>query len=377
LQSNRANIRQRYELIPYYYSLAHRNWLYGEAVIPPMVYNYQSDANVREMGHEKMIGQFLLVGVVAGHDEYERNIYLPSGKWVNYHSNEWHTSTGQWVNYFPEYRNNEFKLPAFAKEGAIFPKLYVDAKTKNTFGDRKDGTIRNELIVRAYTSSTSSSFTLYEDDGRSQAYQTGSVRTSLLSRSKSGSVETVTIAASSGTYTGAVSSRTNFVELVLDNQKASAVTYNGGSLTQYVTQASFDAATDGWINWSYNLVQAKKAGISVTTSKAFAFTLTSATAETSANFVCKNCQTVTGEACYAVGNVAQLGSWGVGSAVKLDPVAYPVWTGVIKLPVSTNIEWKCVKRLETGTTANAWEPGSNNLLTTPASGYTGHTEGVF
>jgi alpha-glucosidase len=377
LQSNRANIRQRYELIPYYYSLAHRAWLYGEAVMPPLVYNYQADSNVREMGHEKMIGQFLLIAVVAGHDEYERNVYLPSGKWINYHSNEWHTSTGQWVNYFAEYRNNEFKLPAFAKEGAIFPKMYVDAQTKNTFGVRKDGSTRNELIVRAYTSASSTSFTLYEDDGRTKAYLSGSVRTTLLSRSKSGSVETITVAASSGTYTSAPSSRNTVVELVLDNQKASAVTYNGASLAQYTTQVSFDAATDGWINWSYNLVKAKKGSISVTTSKAFAFTLTSATAETSANFVCKNCNTGVGEACFAVGNVGQLGNWNVPSAIKLDPVSYPVWTGVIKLPVSTSIEWKCVKRLESGGAAIAWESGSNNLLTTPASGYVGHTEGVM
>jgi alpha-glucosidase len=320
----------------------------------------------------------LLIAIVAGHDEYERNVYLPSGKWINYHSYEWHTSTGQWVNYLPEYRSNEFKLPAFAKEGAIFPKMHVDAQTKNTFGVRKDGTTRNELIVRAYTATASSSFTLYEEDGRTNAFKTGSVRTTLLIRSKSGSVETVTVAASSGTYTGAPSTRTTVIELVLDNQKASAVTYNGAALTQYTTQASFDSATDGWINWSYNLVKAKKASISVTTSKAFAFTLTSQTAETSANFICKNCNTVTGEACFAIGNVGQLGNWVVANAIKLDPVAYPVWTGVIKLPVSNSIEWKCVKRLEVGgTTAIAWEPGSNNAFSTPASGYAGHTEGVM
>src|SRR5690606_5245119 len=34
-QSNLANIKQRYELLPYYYSLAYRAWLTGEPVFPP------------------------------------------------------------------------------------------------------------------------------------------------------------------------------------------------------------------------------------------------------------------------------------------------------------------------------------------------------
>jgi alpha-glucosidase (family GH31 glycosyl hydrolase) len=36
--SNLANVRQRYELSPYTYSLAYRAYLYGEPVVPPLVY---------------------------------------------------------------------------------------------------------------------------------------------------------------------------------------------------------------------------------------------------------------------------------------------------------------------------------------------------
>ena len=61
--SNLANLRQRYELIPYYYSLAHRAHLFGEPVVPPLVLYHQDDPAVRRMGHEKLIGRDLLVAV--------------------------------------------------------------------------------------------------------------------------------------------------------------------------------------------------------------------------------------------------------------------------------------------------------------------------
>ncbi|GAA2776959.1 hypothetical protein GCM10020219_055080 [Nonomuraea dietziae] len=63
--SNLANLRQRYELTPYYYSLAHRAHRFGEPVVPPLAYHYQNDLNVREMGHQKLVGKDLLVGVVG------------------------------------------------------------------------------------------------------------------------------------------------------------------------------------------------------------------------------------------------------------------------------------------------------------------------
>ena len=77
--SNLANLRQRYELIPYYYSLAWRAHLFGEPVVPPLVFHHQDDPAVRRIGHEKLIGRDLLVGIVARHGEYARDVYLPAG----------------------------------------------------------------------------------------------------------------------------------------------------------------------------------------------------------------------------------------------------------------------------------------------------------
>lgn len=373
--SNLANIQRRYALTPYYYSLAHKAWNTGEPLVPPLVMNYQSDLNVRSMGNEKMIGKDLLVGIVAGAGERQRNMYLPAGTWYDYTTNTKITSTGQWIDNVPLWREGKFTLPTYARAGAILPKMYVDNQTKTVDGMRADGTTHPELIARVYPSSTTSNFTLAEDDGSSTNYQGGAVRTTQISQSTTASQSTVTIAASSGTYTGATTARPNVIELVTDTQ-ATGVTLNGTALTQYPNKSAYDAAASGWYNAGGNLVVAKSADMAVTTTKTFTFT----TGQTlvSATLTCTNGNTTNGQSVYVVGNVPQLGSWDPASAVKLNPTSYPTWTGTVgALPPNTPIEWKCIKRQEANypSTADAWQPGGNNMFTTPATGLTSSSGG--
>jgi alpha-glucosidase len=148
--SNLANIRQRYELLPYYYSLAYRAYLKGEPLIPPPLFYYQNDTNLRQVGNEKLIGRDILVAMVAQHGEYERDVYLPTGKWVNYYSREWADSKGETIKNVPTYRNGIFRLPAFVRAGAILPQMYVDENTKDAFGHRTDSSTHDELIVNSH-----------------------------------------------------------------------------------------------------------------------------------------------------------------------------------------------------------------------------------
>lgn len=376
--SNLANLRQRYELTPYYYSLAHRANLYGEPVVPPLVFYYQNDSSVREMGNEKLIGRDILVAVVAGANERQRDVYLPAGDWINYHTNELYSSTGQTYTDLPLWINGEFKLPTFVRAGAIIPKMFVDDQTMNVMGKRADATTRDELMARVYADTTSSNFTLYEDDGISTSYLSGSVRTTLLSQSLSGSTATITIASSSGTYSGAPTARNNVIELVTDNTQASGVTYGGSALTQYSNKAAFDAASSGWYNAGSNLVVAKTGSVAVTTSKTLVFTL--GQTASAMNFSCTNGYTSSGQSVYVVGNIPQLGEWDVASAVKLDAGSYPTWTGTISnLEPNASVEWKCIKRQEADypDTADQWQSGANNTFTAPSSGNGGSTSGGF
>ncbi|RBP53206.1 carbohydrate-binding module family 20 domain-containing protein [Arenicella xantha] len=79
------------------------------------------------------------------------------------------------------------------------------------------------------------------------------------------------------------------------------------------------------------------------------------------SFTCNNGSTNLGTSVYVVGDSAQLGNWSPNSAIKLDPTAYPTWSATISLPANQAMEWKCIKRLESGGGVQ-WQNGSNNQL---------------
>lgn len=273
LQSNLENVRLRYTLSPYLYSLAHRAYWFAEPVIPPLVYYYQNDPAVREMGHEKMLGRDLLVAIVAGYGETERDVYLPAGTWVNYHTNEIYQSSGEWFASIPTSLDGKFKLPLFARGGAIIPQMYVDEKTLNITGMRSDGSTRDELIVSVFLGVSASSFILYEDDGETTTYQDGEVRQTLLSQGLTDLGVRVSIGAASGAYAGAPESRGNVVRLVLENAaQITQVTLNGSSLPEFGSRAEWESAPRGWYRAGENLVIAKSGQQPVAEQKVFEFT---------------------------------------------------------------------------------------------------------
>ena len=278
LKSNLENTRLRYRLVPYLYSLAHRAYLFGEPLMPPLVFYYQSDNNVRNMGHEKMIGRNLLAAIVAKHGEVERDVYLPKGTWIDYYTNKRINSVGQWITDVPVFRNDIFRLPLYAREGAIIPLMLVDDKTMNVTGKRSDRNVYNEMIVKVFAfdlvGENESKFILFEDDGETIEYQNGDYRTANISQKRTGNSITVTVHGSSGTYNGAPDSRNNLIELVVGNrERASIVTLNGESLTEHTTLSDFEAASSGWINLGMNTIKAKSGVMRVDSAKEFAFTL--------------------------------------------------------------------------------------------------------
>jgi alpha-glucosidase (family GH31 glycosyl hydrolase) len=266
--SNLANIRLRYALSPYLYSLGHRAFLDGEPVFPPLVYYYQTDQSAREIADEKLIGRDLLVAQAAAYGITERKVYLPAGDWYDYYTTQRYTSKGEEFGPFPLYQDDRFQLPLFARAGAIIPQMHVDEKTMNIFGLRSDGTVRDELIVRVYAGPAASSFTLYEDDGGSTAYQNGEVRTTLLSQQDG----QVIIAASEGDYAGAPSSRDNVVTFISETAgQVTEVTLNGVALTQVASMNEWEQASSGWYYVGDNLILIKSGSMSVSEEKMFEY----------------------------------------------------------------------------------------------------------
>jgi alpha-glucosidase (family GH31 glycosyl hydrolase) len=274
VESHRFATRQRYELIPYYYSLAQEAYNSGSPVIAPPVMYFPEDANVRQMGHQKMIGPNVLVALVAKHGQYLRSVYLPRGTWINYHTQEWTDSNGQWTPNLNIWSTGKLVLPAFVKAGTILPLMYVDGQTKDAFGHRLDGTARDELILKVYADPNESSFTLWEDDGATVAqydpvtkvpsYQR---RSTAISQVLAGDVATVRIAPAQGGYPGAVASRNQEIRLVTRSQQAEAVTLNGAALSMVDSPEAFAAQERGWLNLGSGEIRIKTGVMDVAQNK--------------------------------------------------------------------------------------------------------------
>ncbi len=402
LESNLANLRQRYELIPYYYSLAYRAYLYGEPLIAPPVFYSQNDPNLRQMGHEKLIGKNILVGLVASHGEYERDMYLPAGKWINYHSQELFKSSGEWVKNIPVYRDGIFRLPTFVKAGSILPLMVVEEDTLDAFGHRSHGKKkRDELRVRVYADQQFSQFTLYEDDGETLNYLSNGrpiydYRITDISQHQQNNTVTVKIEPAVNVnnengFKGAKNRRGNEVELIVENAEATAVHLNHQPLVQQSSLLKFRLAESGWYNAGNHKILAKSSQISVDTLKEFKFELKSIPPQASVNFICDNVP-LNSHQVLIVGDLPELGHWDIDSAISLGPsINYdyihhppkegnllgaktPVWTGIVdNLPTNQGFEWKCIQRNSNG--EMIWQPGNNNKYETGRGGYGGRSYG--
>jgi len=269
--ANLMNIRQRYELVPYYYSLAFKAYSAGEPVIAPVVMYYQNDDNVRTMGNQKLIGSSIMVATVASHGMRERNIYLPAGKWFNYHTNEEIQSSGQWIENQAAQINGHFTLPAYVTAGAIIPIMHVDALSKDVFGNRTDDSRNTDFIVKLYAGDAASEFTVYEDDGKTVDSYENSVpqyqhRTTLVTQQTTEASAQVVLT-STGDFDGAVQDRNNEIRYLNTANVASAVILNGVVLPHHASFDDYAANDSGWFIAGDKVLWVKTGVLSVSLDK--------------------------------------------------------------------------------------------------------------
>jgi alpha-glucosidase (family GH31 glycosyl hydrolase) len=210
--SNLVNVRLRYQLSPYLYTLAHLAYREGESVFAPLVYYYQDDPNVRTIGSQKMIGADMMMATITTAGAETVPVYLPAGGWFNYYTNEYFESSGEWID-APTTIDGVLRAPLFVRDGAIIPQMLVDDQTMNTLGMRRDGS-ESTLILSAYHATEGGSFTLIEDDGATITYQNGDVRETVVRLSQQGESWVVEVGASTGTYANAPEQRSVEIYLI-------------------------------------------------------------------------------------------------------------------------------------------------------------------
>jgi alpha-glucosidase len=152
------------------------------------------------------------------------------------------------------WRNGILRLPTFARAGAILPMMWVDDQTRDAFGGRRDGSTRDELVVKVFASVAATSFRLREDDGTNVDFYDGNgrphyrVRTTDLAQQLAGNTLTISIAASQGDYAGAPSQRNNELRIATDRRRATAVTVDGQALPRLADEAAVRQVGRGYFD---------------------------------------------------------------------------------------------------------------------------------
>lgn len=164
---NKKTIEWRYQILPYLYSLIWQSHQTGAPILRPLFYHDQEDATTRygEYQHQFFLGEKLLAAPVTRDGQYQKKIYLPKGRWLDWASEKIYQGPATVLVDAPLDR-----LPLFLREGGII----VTQESEQYVGEKDI----NDLTIDCFPGE--GEFTLYEDDGQSMAYTQGTYRTTVL-----------------------------------------------------------------------------------------------------------------------------------------------------------------------------------------------------
>ena len=236
---NRSYLQLHERLLPYLYTHTVNGSKNGLGPTRPLYVDYPDDPATwgDQAKYEFLAGDDFLVAPVYSDTTVRDGIYLPAGTWVDYWTGRLYSGR-QTVN---GYKAPLDRLPLFVRAGAVVPQF-----PKGTL-DWKAGKDSGRLDLDVYPSGTSS-FTNYEDDGRSQEWAAGRSATQRFDVaapvSGKGPV-TVTIGSVDGSYAGKPGTR-GYGLTVHTNTVPSEVAVDGTVVSRASSQAALDAAADGW-----------------------------------------------------------------------------------------------------------------------------------
>jgi alpha-D-xyloside xylohydrolase len=152
-------LRLRYQLIPYIYSLGYHTYQTGAPYTRALFMDFPNDPNVAGIGDEYMFGPAFLVAPVSDQGATSRKVYLPAGSdWYNYWTCE-RLKGGQTVTVSAPIDT----IPLFVRAGSIIP-----------MGSDVLSTAEPQSIARVLVyPGADGEFTLYNDDGKTYAYEKG------------------------------------------------------------------------------------------------------------------------------------------------------------------------------------------------------------
>ncbi|MFE4620347.1 TIM-barrel domain-containing protein [Streptomyces sp. NPDC056747] len=237
LSINRKYLQLKMRLMPYMYTMSRNATDTGVPATRAMVLEYPNDSVARgnQTSGQFMAGDSFLVAPVVSDTTTRDGIYLPAGSWTDYWTGKVYNGPG-WLSGYSAPLDT---LPLFVKAGAVVPMW----PQMNYTGEKSVSTLTYDIYPRG-----SSSFKLYEDDGVTRAYTTGSYARQQVdvTAPTSGTGEvTIAVGASTGSYTGKPASR-GYEFTVHSASAPGTVKVGGTALPALTTKADYDTATTGW-----------------------------------------------------------------------------------------------------------------------------------
>ena len=218
------HLELRYRLMPYIYATAADTFYNSGSIMRGLVMDFPHDEKVKDIKDQYLFGRDLMVAPVHVYGARERSVYMPKGAaWYDFHTGQRHQGGSKVAVKAPA-----SQIPLMVRAGAILPvgpvMQYVDEK--------RDAPITFNIYTGA-----DGKFTLYEDDGVTNAYTRGEASRILVSYDdKSGSV---TIGERAGQFKGMPVKREFKVRFIKAGMSSSAnfdlsdkvVAYEGKAIT--------------------------------------------------------------------------------------------------------------------------------------------------
>lgn len=182
----RDYIELRYRLLPYLYTLFWEAANRGAPLLRPLLYHFPNDSHTYSLYDQVLLGPFLMAAPISRPGVTHRSVYLPEGTWYDWWSPQSYTGPTHILAPAPLER-----LPLYVRTGAVIPLApvmqYVDQQPLA------------ELRLRIWPGN--GEWTLYEDDGHSFAYQTGTWATTTYQVSTAANQTRLEIQARQGAWT--------------------------------------------------------------------------------------------------------------------------------------------------------------------------------
>lgn len=157
-------LRLRHALIPYLYTAAWDNYREGVLPIRPMYHLYPDEKDAYLCPDQYSFGSELIAApfITSRHEDTRLSrqlVWLPEGHWFDFFTGDYYQGGGWYAIY-----GDLERILAFAKAGGIVP---LNAET------HKNGVNLPEVFTIKIFPGADNDFTLYEDDGETQAYLSG------------------------------------------------------------------------------------------------------------------------------------------------------------------------------------------------------------